>query len=87
MPGGEGLGAITMMTCKEVSTLVSMGYVEEAPTAQRMAVQFHIMMCRHCRAFRRQLRVIGQVARLIAGDVEREPTSAFEGQIVERLRS
>jgi hypothetical protein len=76
-----------MMTCKEVSTLLSMGHVEEAPTAQRMAVQLHLMMCRHCRAFRRQLRVIGQVARLIAGNFEREPTSAFEDRILERLRS
>ena len=81
------MGAITMMTCKEVSTLVSMGHIEEAPTTQRMAVQFHLMMCRHYRAFRRQLRVIGQVARRIAGDFEREPTSAFEGRILERLRS
>jgi 2-haloacid dehalogenase len=28
------------------------------------------MMCRHRRAFRRQLRIIGQVARLIAGDFQ-----------------
>ncbi len=76
-----------MMTCKEVSTLVSMGHVEEAPTAQRMAVQLHLMMCRHCRVFRRQLRLIGQLERLIAGDFEREPTSAFESRILERLHS
>jgi hypothetical protein len=76
-----------MMTCKEVSTIVSMGHVEEAPLAQRFAVRLHLMMCRHCRAFHRQLRVIGQLARLIAGECEREPTPAFEGRILERLRS
>jgi len=74
-----------MMTCKEVSTLVSMEQVQEAPAARRLAVRLHLMMCRHCRAFRRQLRAIGRAARLIAGDFEREPTSAFERRILDRL--
>jgi hypothetical protein len=76
-----------MMTCKEVSTLVSMGHVEEASPVQRMAVQFHLMMCRHCRTFRRHLRDIGRIAGLIARDFEGEPTSGFEGRILARLRS
>jgi hypothetical protein len=70
---------IPMMTCKEVSTLVSMDQVDEAPLARRMGVWLHLMMCRHCRAFRRQLLRIGRVAHLVAGDFEREPTSGFEG--------
>jgi hypothetical protein len=76
-----------MMICKEVSTLVSMDQVDEAPVARRMAVRLHLLMCRHCRAFRRQLRVIGAVSRLIAGDFEREPTAAFESRILDRLGS
>jgi hypothetical protein len=76
-----------MMTCKEVSTLVSIGQIDEAPLARRMAVRLHLMMCRHCRAFNRQLRLIGRVARLIAGDIEREPTSGFEHRILDRLGS
>jgi hypothetical protein len=76
-----------MMTCKEVSTLVSMDQVDEAPLARRMGVWLHLMMCRRCRGFRRQLLRIGRVARLIAVDFEREPTAGFEGRILDRLRS
>ena len=76
-----------MMTCKEVSTLVSMEQVDEAPRARRMAVQLHLMMCRHCRAFRGQLQRIGDVARGIAGEIEREPSAAFENRILDRLGS
>jgi len=76
-----------MMTCKEVSTLVSMEQVNEAPIARRMGVWLHLMMCRHCRGFRRQLLRIGRVARQIASDVEREPASGFEGRILDRLGS
>jgi hypothetical protein len=76
-----------MMTCKEVSTLVSMDQVEDAPLARRLDVWLHLMMCHHCRAFRRQLLRIGRVARLMARDVEREPASGFEGRILDRLGS
>lgn len=76
-----------MMTCKEVSTLVSTEQVDEAPLARRIGVWLHLMMCRHCRRFRRQLVRIGRIARLIADDFEREPTSGFEGRIVDRLGS
>jgi hypothetical protein len=76
-----------MMTCKEVATLVSMGELDEAPPARHVAVRLHFMMCRHCRTFSRQLRIIGRAARSIADDVEREPTSTFESRILDRLGS
>ena len=45
------------------------------------------LMCRHCRAFRGQLQRIGDVARGIAGEIEREPSAAFENRILDRLGS
>ncbi len=83
----EGLGAIPMMTCKEVSALVSMGDVESAPSARRMGVWMHLAMCRHCRAFRRQMALIGRAARLVATAFEREPSATFEGRILDHLGS
>jgi hypothetical protein len=55
--------------------------------ARRMGVWLHLMMCRHCRRFRRQLLRLGRIARLIADEFEREPTPGFEGQILDRLGS
>jgi hypothetical protein len=65
-------------------TIVSMEQVDEPPLARRMGIWLHLMTCRHCRGFRRQLLRIGRVARLIAGDFEREPTSGFEDRILDR---
>jgi hypothetical protein len=76
-----------MMTCKEVSTLVSMGDVESAPMMRRMGVWLHVAMCRHCRAFRRQLVQIGRAARLVSEAFEREPSANFEGKILDHVRS
>jgi len=76
-----------MMTCKEVSTLVSMGEVASAPVTTRMGVWMHLAMCRHCRAVRRQMALIGRAARLVAAAFEREPSAGFEGRLLDHLRS
>jgi predicted anti-sigma-YlaC factor YlaD len=76
-----------MMTCKEVSTFVSMGDVESASMMRRMEVWLHLAMCRHCRAFRQQLVRMGRAARLVSEAFEREPSPGFEGKILERVRS
>ena len=76
-----------MMTCKEVSTLVSMDEVARAPVTTRMGVWMHLTMCRHCRAFRRQMALMGRAARLVVAAFEREPSAGFEGGILDHLRS
>jgi hypothetical protein len=76
-----------MMTCKEVSTLVSMGDVESAPAMRRMGVWLHLAMCRHCRAFRQQLVVIGRAARLVSQVFEHEPAASFEAKILDHSGS
>jgi hypothetical protein len=83
----QGLATIPMMTCKEVSTLVSTGDVERAPMARRLAVWLHVAMCRHCRAFRRQIALIGRAARPVSEAFAREPSPSFEGKILEHLGS
>ncbi len=75
-----------MMTCKDVSLKLSTGDFETARVLTKMAVWIHLAMCRHCRAFRRQLKSIGTAARRIADAFEREPSPNFERTIVRRLR-
>jgi len=74
-----------MMTCKDVSTLVSMGDVESVPMARRMAVWLHLAMCRHCRAFRHQIALMGRAARLVSEAFGREPSASFAGKILDHL--
>jgi len=74
-----------MMTCKEVSTWVSTGDLQGASLAHRLGVGLHLAMCRHCRAFRRQLNAIGDAARALSTAFGTEPRSAFEADLVQRL--
>jgi predicted anti-sigma-YlaC factor YlaD len=76
-----------MMTCKEVSTLLSTGQLVDAPLARRLAVRLHLAMCRHCRAFKRQLDRLTRAARVVASALEREPGPDFESSIHRRIES
>lgn len=44
-----------MLTCKEVSILVSESLEHNLPLRRRMAVRMHLMMCSMCRTYRNQM--------------------------------
>ena len=75
-----------MMTCHDVSTLVSTGGLPDAPFARKLGVRMHLAMCRHCRAFGRQIETIARAARAAGLAFERELPPDFESTIVQRLR-
>lgn len=76
-----------MMTCKAVSTLVSTGELARAPLRRRVAVWLHLAMCRHCRAFRRQLDMMARAAVIVAEAFEAEPSPDFERRTIDRLHA
>lgn len=50
-----------MMRCKEYVFLLSSGQLAEAPLGTRLAGASHRLMCRHCRAFTANDRVLSEV--------------------------
>ena len=74
-----------MLTCREVSTLVSTGGLDDAPLMRKLGVVLHLAMCRHCRAFRRQVAAIGRAVRALNAACEAEPPSGFEAAVVQRV--
>lgn len=70
-----------MMTCKEVSTLLSTGRLEDATWRTRLAGRLHLSMCRHCRAFKRQLDSLTGAARSLSTDNDAEPADDFEEKL------
>lgn len=54
-----------MMTCREVSELNGTGRIEDAGLLTRLKVRLHLLMCRHCREYARQLRIISEQAQNI----------------------
>ena len=70
-----------MMTCKEVSRRL----MRDETAGVRIAVWMHLMMCRHCRALRRQLDLLMNAARIVGDRFERELAPDFASQVVRRL--
>lgn len=52
-----------MPTCREVTRTVASGSLGEASFLQRIGFRMHVMMCRHCRRYARQIRALGMAAR------------------------
>jgi len=74
-----------MMTCHDVSTLVSSGALPDASLVRQWGVRMHLAMCRHCRAFRRQVETVARAAHAAGLAFERELPQDFESRIVQRL--
>ena len=52
-----------MPNCREVARILTAGDVEGARWSRRVDVRFHLLMCRHCRGYAAQLRIINREAR------------------------
>jgi thioredoxin-related protein len=52
-----------MFSCKEVSRRISESMDRGLPLQQRMFIRFHIMMCKYCYRFRKQLFFLKQMGR------------------------
>ena len=63
-----------MLNCKEVSRLVSSDELASAGVVMRARARFHLLICRECRRYAEQLRIIGTAARekmrTLVGDKE-----------------
>jgi hypothetical protein len=74
-----------MMTCKQVSTLLSTGALEDAPLRQRLAVRLHVTMCDKCSGFKRWLETMGRAAQAASDRDEAEAPADLEARIIRRL--
>jgi hypothetical protein len=52
-----------MFSCKEISHKVSQSMDIRLPLYQRLAINMHLLMCRYCARFSRQLKMLRQMSR------------------------
>ena len=61
-----------MFRCKDVSQKVSLAMDVSLPLHHRLAIRFHLMMCRYCARFRRQMMML----RTLSRDIDDDPSPA-----------
>ncbi len=63
-----------MITCREVTRLISEGHDRRLSLSERIGVRLHLMMCNGCRNFDAQLRLIRKACqRLANGEAPLDP--------------
>ena len=73
-----------MMRCREASTIIS---TSEPPRelGRRLRAGLHLLVCPDCRAFRRQIQAMGELARAEGARLEGELPADFEAALARRL--
>lgn len=55
-----------MLSCKDVTRLISESMDHSLPLAKRAGVRFHLLICRFCARYERQLLLIREIMRRLA---------------------
>ncbi len=56
------------LPCREISELVSLSFDRELPRTERLAVHLHLLYCKACRRFRRQLQTLKAAMARLSSD-------------------
>ena len=64
-----------MLSCKEVSKLASEGLDRDMTFRERLGVRLHLMMCRGCSRFLKQIRLLRKLAHSFGESAGDDPAS------------
>ena len=74
-----------MLSCKDVTKLVSESMDRSLPFGKRIGVRLHLLICKFCARYERQLLLIRGTARHLAAAVE-SPGESFGGTLSVKAR-
>ena len=77
-----------MFRCKDVSEKISLSMDVSLPLYQRMAIRFHLLMCRYCSRFHRQLMALRKMChRIDSGTLPECDTPVLSREAKNRLKA
>ena len=62
-----------MLSCKDTARILSETKMSDLPLGKRIALKLHLMMCKLCRRYARQIATIDGAARELARRAEEAP--------------
>ncbi len=68
---------IYMPTCQQVAREIASDELATASWRRRAAVRVHLLMCRHCRRYARQMRAIGSAVQSLF-EIRNEDTEVLD---------
>ena len=82
-----GASLIAVLTCKEVSRMIASDELKTNSWLGCLEARFHLMMCRHCRRYSRQIQALGSAVRRTLGgnDLDQDSRGRLRESILRRL--
>jgi hypothetical protein len=74
-----------MLSCKDVTQLISESMDHSLPIGKRIGVRLHLLMCKFCSRYERQLLLIRETVRRIVA-TEEKPGETLSEEAKERIR-
>jgi hypothetical protein len=74
-----------MLSCHDVTQLLSESMDRSLPIGKRIGVRLHLLMCKFCARYERQLLLIRETARRLVATVE-APGETLSEEAKERIR-
>lgn len=68
-----------MLSCREATRLISQSLDEPLPFRRRIALKFHLLMCRFCSRYQKQMVWIREAMRSLAEDEQSGMAFGFPG--------
>ena len=91
MPGYELVrnkeGTSKMITCEEASRLISESLDRELPLGTRIALRIHLLMCKLCPRFLRQMLFLKEASDPYQKEIEGDPSYSLSINARERIKS
>lgn len=78
-----------MLSCKEVTRLLSESMDHTLPFGKRLGVRLHLLMCKFCARYKKQLLLIREAAQRLAATEEKpgvHPGETLSEEARERIR-
>jgi predicted DNA-binding protein len=79
-----------MLSCKEAAWLISESMDRDLPLMQRLGIRAHLLMCKHCTRYRRQLLFIRDAIQHYLDEIENEeslPPVSLSPEALERINA
>ena len=79
-----------MLSCKEAAWLISESMDRDLPFMQRIGIRAHLLMCKHCTRYRRQLLFIRDAIQHYLDEIENEeslPPVSLSPEALERINA
>ncbi len=78
-----------MLSCKQTSELISQGLDQHLPFTKRVGVRIHLLMCRTCTQYEKQLRFMRRATGKLSQDAESQGQAAppLPAEARERIKS